>query len=288
MNIPKLYFQILGQDPTLKLPAYILIEPEYFSSDTTLSLKENIEYNYLSLSPFVPANTLYSASNYSYSDKSLEALRKNSKISNALARMHNQNEMSSKEFYCNSFVRLDFISREFVGKLITPFAQISLPIHTVTSLDFPIIDSIQKNYEGFSFFLSCGNLSSILYIIHSDGFLKSIKIPVGLQMYHYPIDDTIEYDNFLSRLGSIVDKKISDLDLNQKAINIIISGIESDNTAIDFTSLTKLQLRVLSLNDHIKSLKLKNIEKLNLLSTGNQTSIIKKILFATACLSALP
>ena len=107
-------------------------------------------------------------------------------------------------------------------------------------------------------------------------------------MYHYPIDDTIEYDNFLSRLGSIVDKKISDLDLNQKAINIIISGIESDNTAIDFTSLTKLQLRVLSLNDHIKSLKLKNIEKLNLLSTGNQTSIIKKILFATACLSALP
>ena len=30
-------------------------------------------------------------------------------------------------------------------------------------------------------------------------------------MYHYPIDDTIEYDNFLSRLGSIVDKKISDL-----------------------------------------------------------------------------
>ena len=106
-------------------------------------------------------------------------------------------------------------------------------------------------------------------------------------MYHYPIDDTIEYDNFLSRLGSIVDKKISDLDLDQKSTNIIISGIEPDIT-IDFSSFTKLQLRVLSLNDHIKSLNLKNIEKLNLLSTGKQTSIIKKILFASARLSALP
>ena len=144
--------QILGQDPTLKLPTYILIEPEYFASDTTFSLEGDIEYSYLSLSPFVPANTLYSASNYSYSDKSLEVLRKKSKTSDALARMHNQNEISSKEFNCNNFVRLDFISREFIEKLISPFAQISLPIHTVTSLDFPIIDSIQKKYNGFSFF----------------------------------------------------------------------------------------------------------------------------------------
>ena len=105
--------QILGQDPTLKLPTYILIEPEYFASDTTFSLEGDIEYSYLSLSPFVPANTLYSASNYSYSDKSLEVLRKKSKTSDALARMHNQNEISSKEFNCNNFVRLDFISREF-------------------------------------------------------------------------------------------------------------------------------------------------------------------------------
>ena len=280
--------QILGQDSTLKLPSYILIEPEYFASDTTLSIEENIDYKYLSLSPFIPANTLYSSSNYSYSDKSLKSLRKNSKTSDTLAKMHNQSEVNSKEFDCNNFVRLDFINREFIKKLISPFAQISLPIYTVTSLDFPIIDSIQKKYEGFSFYLACGNLSSILYIIHSDGFLKSIKIPVGLKMYHYPIDNTIEYDNFLSRLGSIVDNKISGLDLDQKSTNIIISGIEQDAHDIDFTLFTKLRLSVLSLNDHIKSLNLKNIEKLNLLSTGTQTSIINKILFASTCLTTLP
>ena len=88
-------------------------------------------------------------------------------------------------------------------------------------------------------------------------------------------------------LISKLDKKISGLDLDQKSTNIIISGVEPDITDIDFTSYTKLQLRVLSLNDHIKSLKLKSIEKLNLLSNGKQTSIIEKILFASACLSAL-
>ena len=149
--------QIVRQDPEVNLPTYILFDPDYFSSDTTNSNDVSGGNHYLSLSPFIPINTLLTVSKFSYSKDSIQFLEKNLKSLESISKLHNQadKEMSGLS---KDFVRLDFVNREFIQKITAPFSQISMPICCVTSLDYPIVDSIQKQYKGFNFYLSCENL----------------------------------------------------------------------------------------------------------------------------------
>lgn len=277
--------QIVRQDPEVNLPTYILFDPDYFSSDTTNSNDVSGGNHYLSLSPFIPVNTLFTVSKFSYSKDSIQFLEKNLKSLESISKLHNQadKEMSGLS---KDFVRLDFVNREFIQKITAPFSQISMPICCVTSLDYPIVDSIQKQYKGFNFYLSCGKLSSILYIIHSDGFLKSIKIPVGVKMYHYPITGTIEYDQLLARLVSIVNKRIDDSNLKLISSHIIISGLDIDLNEANPSLFKDSRLKFLSFNQHIESLKLNKLDRTNLISKDDQTPTVKKILFSTLYLKS--
>ena len=280
--------QIIKQSPEVNLPTYLLLDPEYFSSDTTAFVNASNNSNYLSLSPFVPANTLFTTSKYKYSKGASQFFESISKNLGSIAKLHNQSNVDLTSITSAEFARLDFVNRDFLEKITSPFAQISLPICNVTSLDFPIIDSIQRHYKGFNFYLSCGQLSSIFYIIHSDGFLRSLKIPVGIQMYHYPINGTVEYDQLLARLSSVVNKKIKEAGLELNASNIIISGLDIESIDVDPSLFRQTNLKHLSLSEHIRSLNLKNIEKLKLTSENNNyTPTIVKILFSSSYLSSM-
>ena len=115
-----------------------------------------------------------------------------------------------------------------------------------------------------------------------------MKIPVGIQMYHYPINGTVEYDQLLARLSSVVNKKIKEAGLELNASNIIISGLDIESIDVDPSLFRQTNLKHLSLSEHICSLNLKNIEKLKLTSENNNyTPTIVKILFSSSYLSSM-
>ena len=203
----------------------------------------------------------------------------------SISKLHNSADIDLKHLGSKDFVRLDFSNRDFMQKITAPFAQVALPICYVTSLDYPIVNSIQENYSDFNFFLSCGKLSSILYMIHSDGFLKSFKIPIGLNMYYYPIDNIIEFDELLTRLSSVIGKIIKDTNLQYKKSNIIISGLDVEFESLKSDLFSDSNLTFISLSNYIKSLKLKSMEKLPI-SRRSDADAIQKLLFSSAILSS--
>ena len=258
INLEEFSELVLGQlvmiDPTVSLPAYILIDPDYFSSETTILLDKIDDEKYLSLSPFVAADTLSTCSKFSYSKASLGLFEESSENLGSISKLHNSANIDLNDLSTKDFVRLDFSSREFMQKITSPFAQVSLPISYITSLDYPIIDSIQGIYSDFNFFLSCGKKSSILYMIHSDGFAKSFRIPIGINMYFYPIDNIIEFDELLKRLSQVIGKIIKDTSLKYKSSKIIISGLDIDFRNLDPNLFADSNLEFISLSNYIKSL----------------------------------
>ena len=122
-------------------------------------------------------------------------------------------------------------------------------------------------------------------MIHSDGFLKSFKIPIGLNMYYYPIDNIIEFDELLTRLSSVIGKIIKDTNLQYKKSNIIISGLDVEFESLKSDLFSDSNLTFISLANYIKSLKLKSMEKLPILRRGDADAI-QKLLFSSAILSS--
>ena len=289
INLEEFSEIVLGQlvmiDPTVNLPAYILVDPDYFSSETTILVDKIDDEKHLSLSPFVAADTISTCSTFNYSRASMRLFEKSSEKLGSISKLHNSADISLNDLSTKDFVRLDFSSREFMQKITSPFAQVSLPISYITSLDYPIIDSIQKKYSDFNFFLSCGKKSSILYMIHSDGFLKSFRIPIGINMYFYPIDNVVEYDELLKRLSLVIGKIIKDASLIYKSSKIIISGLDIDFRNLDQNLFADSNLEFISLSNYIKSLKSKDIENLPIFKQ-NITGTVQKMLFSSAVLSS--
>ena len=105
-------------------------------------------------------------------------------------------------------------------------------------------------------------------------------------MYHYPITGTIEYDQLLARLVSIVNKRIDDSNLKLISSRIIISGLDIDLNEANPSLFKDSRLKFLSFNQHIESLKLNKLDRTNLISKDDQTPTVKKILFSTLYLKS--
>ena len=122
-------------------------------------------------------------------------------------------------------------------------------------------------------------------MIHSDGFSKSFRIPIGINMYFYPIDNIIEFDELLKRLSLVIGKIIKDTSLKYKSSKIIISGLDIDFRNLDPNLFADSNLEFISLSNYIKSLKSKNIERLPMFKQ-NITGTVQKMLFSSAVLSS--
>ena len=115
--------QIVNNDPNVNLPTYILVDPEYFSSETTCTLDSSENDKFLSLSPFVAANTIFTISKFNYSKSALALFERSQKYLGSISKLHNSADIDLKHLGSKDFVRLDFSNRDFMQKITAPFAK---------------------------------------------------------------------------------------------------------------------------------------------------------------------